>query len=67
MNTIPDLPEAGEFWPDGRKRLTLTEGDAAADLAGTPRPDNPTVGMQITVSTGDSLSTHLPDSEGGEL
>ena len=32
--------EQDGYWPDGRKRLTLTEGDALADLNGTPRPDN---------------------------
>lgn len=32
--------EQDGHWPDGRKRLTLTEGDALADLNGTRRPDN---------------------------
>lgn len=32
--------EQDGYWPDGRKRLTLTEGDAMANLNGTPRPDN---------------------------
>lgn len=33
-------------------RLTLTEADAAADLAGTPRPDNPTLGAAPTPNVG---------------
>ncbi|WP_286999656.1 MULTISPECIES: hypothetical protein [Comamonas] len=28
------------YWSDGRKRLTLSENDALADLNGTRRPDN---------------------------
>lgn len=32
--------EQDGYWPDGRKRLTLSDGDALADLNGTPRPDN---------------------------
>lgn len=32
--------EKDGYWPDGRKRLTLSEGDALADLNGTRRPDN---------------------------
>jgi|GEM_PF-2275261 len=32
--------EQDSYWPDGRKRLTLSEGDALADLNGTRRPDN---------------------------
>jgi hypothetical protein len=31
------------FHADGSPILTLTDADAAADLAGTPRPDTPTV------------------------
>lgn len=44
-----DIPKADDnpprdlsIRPDGTPRLLLTEADAAADLAGTPRPDNPT-------------------------
>lgn len=32
--------QEGGQWPDGRKRVTLTDGDALADLNGMRRPDN---------------------------
>lgn len=37
----PAEPEAPASTPGGA--VVLTDADAAADLAGTPRPDNPTV------------------------
>lgn len=40
---VPAERDREVFHADGSPILTLTEADAAADLAGTPRPDNPTV------------------------
>lgn len=43
--------EKDGYWPDGRKRLTLSEGDALADLNGKRRPDNhiTNLGLELIV------------------
>ncbi len=39
---VYEATKAGKkFTPTGEPILTLTNADAAADLAGTPRPDHP--------------------------
>lgn len=41
--TFATVQEAADFLAKHASTVVLTEADAAADLAGTPRPDNPTV------------------------
>jgi hypothetical protein len=42
-NGAVDVSDREKFHADGSPIKTLTDADAAADLAGTQRPDNPTV------------------------
>jgi len=58
---IPDLPEGGE-----RTFPTGTDMRTAEEISDHIKAEN-ALACRSTVSTGDNLSTHLPESEGGEL